>query len=206
MQTHSLGVGRRAVVSLHGVQQVVLGLVGKIGQLHAHGEGDLPLVHHGKQLRTQIGQPDIAEHLIPALVGGRANFRRRVQPCRNLRRSEIRAPSLPFQGLHFELVGKGLLRGQHSFPVEVAVHHKHRSLVPADGIDKGGNLFDSRQPCGVGTPVPGNDFISAGIILCRSDDQRIQDAVFPDALDQGLHVRIVLYLVGMPFKGHQVFR
>ena len=48
VQPHRLGVGRGAIVSRHGVQQVGLGLGGKIGQLYAYGESNLTLVHEFK--------------------------------------------------------------------------------------------------------------------------------------------------------------
>ena len=79
VQPHRLGVGRGAIVSRHGVQQVGLGLVGKIGQLYAYRESNPALVHEFQQFRQQIGQPDIAKHLIPALVGGRADLRRLIR-------------------------------------------------------------------------------------------------------------------------------
>ena len=48
-----------------------------------------------------------------------------------MRQSEIRPPTLPFQGLHFELVGKGLLTGADRLPEQIGIHHiDYRVVIP----------------------------------------------------------------------------
>ena len=69
LEGHCLGKGGSAVLTFHGLQQILLLPFGEVGQFHRRGQGDPAVIHHLQDLRNQFGQADIAMDLSLTISG-----------------------------------------------------------------------------------------------------------------------------------------
>ena len=104
------------------------------------------------------------------------------------------------QGGHFQLVGKRFFAGQQAFPMEIAVHQHDGGCVPVERINMGRNLLDSCPLGGVEPPVAGDHFIFVFDAVHRTNDQRCEDAKFPDTVYKRIHFGVILHIERMPLE------
>ena len=68
-------------------------------------------------------------------------------------------------------------------------------------MNKGGDRYQPGPLRRVNPPMPGNYLVFSRYALQGPHKHRRQDAIFPDALGQAVHLLVVQHLVGMPLKG-----
>ena len=71
---------------------------------------------------------------------------------------------LPFHGIQLHLVGKGFLRGENAFTLQVAVHHDNDSFIISQIADKTGHGALLCQLAGHLAAVAGYHFIPAALL------------------------------------------
>ena len=109
-----------------------------------------------------------------------------------------------FHRFQFHLICERPLTGKDVFTLKIRINHQDYSRIIVHLPDDYRHGFLSRQFCGMMSPVPGYDLISA--LRIRACDQRRNNPKCPDALHRLIHLFIVQYLERMPLKGMQLFQ
>ena len=87
--------------------------------------------------------------------------------------------------------------------MEVAVYQLDGCLIAAHSMNKGRDFLEPCLLCRPEPPVAGDDLILRCGALQRADDQRRENALLLNALDEAIHFVVVLHLVGVTCKGVQ---
>ena len=97
------------------------------------------------------------------------------------------------QGVQVALgVGAALGSGQDLFTVHVRIHHADYGVLICQDPDDHRELPESELLCRMLSAVAGDDLIHA--FRKRTDDQRGQDPIPADAVDQVFHLLVILHL------------
>ena len=166
------------------------------------GEGNLSLIQHLHKLRDQLRDLQVALELFRALAGFLPHD---LDGFLSLVDMAVPAPFAPADLLlHrfiFHLVGECLFTGQDLVPVHVRIHHADHGVFVCQDPDDHGELAKSELLGGVFSAVAGDDLIYT--LWERTDDQRGQDPVSADAVDQVFHLLVVLHFEGVAVERAQ---